>query len=108
RRMTGGARRREPRRCVIRIVRSLVVHLVAQVAIDRRSLVHVAYVATRAGGRGVLSSEWEGSLIVIECRPSPRRRCMADGAICWKSSLRVVGAGSPCVVLLMARITSGG
>ena len=83
--MTSRARGREPGRYVIRIVRSLVVSLVAAVAVGRDRGVVVVDVATRTRHGGVRPGQRETGVVVIEARRTPGRRAMAYFALLWKA-----------------------
>ena len=91
---TGG---REMGGDVVRIVRMLVVPLMAAMAIGGQVFVIVVDVAVGAGARqyGMRACEREAGLAVVEIGVGPFDRVVADLAGLWKASLhmiRVIGA----------------
>lgn len=100
--MAGGARRREPRRHVIRIGCSGVVRLVASVAIRRQGRVIVVHVATRACHRGMRARQRERRVVVVKRRRRPGCGAVAHVALLRQTCRHVVRIGRPLEVLHVA------
>ena len=77
--MAHGAGRGESCRSMIRICRSVVIRLVARIAVCRNRLVIAVDVALRAGNRGMSARKGEYRS-VVERRLGPRRGAVAQGA----------------------------
>ena len=93
RRMTRLARRREHRRNVIRVRRSLVLGLVTAVAIRRSSRILAADVTTRAGDARMRARQWEPRAVVIESGRLPGRRAVTYRAVEGEPGSLVVRIG---------------
>jgi hypothetical protein len=85
--VTGGARRREPCRGVVRIRGAGVVRLVAPIASRRQRCVVVVHVAVCACHGGMSSREREGRSVVVKGRAGPVGRAVANIAGCRESHL---------------------
>ena len=66
----------EPRRCVIGVVRRLIISLVTAIAVGRNARIVIVYVTARAGHAGMGPGKWKRSVVVIECALSP-----SDGVV---------------------------
>lgn len=86
---TGG---REMGGNVVRIVRILVVRLVAAITVGGQVFVIIVDVAVGAGARryGMRACEREDGLVVVKVGVGPFDRVMADLAGLWKASLHVI------------------
>ena len=90
-RVAGCTSCREPGCRVSRIRCGVVSCRVAPVAIDRQRRIVVVHVAARAGNRrGVKTSQWESSRVVIENRTGPGCRAVASLASLGEPDLHVV------------------
>lgn len=89
---------------MIRIIRGPVVRLVTRVAVRRNRCVIVIYVAHRTGyGRvGVIPSQGEWRVVVVEGSRNPRRRAVAYIALLWESGGNVVRIIRPLIILQVA------
>lgn len=97
--LTGGG---ESGRHMIRIRRALIIHLVAGIAVCRRTREHVVDVATGAGNVDVRAGQRERGVVVVERSARPTRRVVADGTVGRKSSRRVTRVIGVLVVGLVA------
>ena len=105
--VAGSASCGESRRHVIGIGRPRIIHLMARVAIRRRSGENIIDVATAAGHRDVRAGQGKRRARVVEGRARPACRRVADGAVRGKPRRhmgRVRGSGK---VSLMATVASG-
>lgn len=92
----------ESGRHMIRIRRALIIHLVAGIAVCRRTREHVVDVATGAGNVDVRARQRERGVVVVEGSARPTRRVVADGTVGRKSSRRVTRVIGVLVVGLVA------
>lgn len=98
-----------PARCtVVRIRCSCIVRLVARIAGRRRPGIDVIYVALYAIYRRVRTSERERSVVVIERRSGPIRRCVTRIAGRRETCSGVSGVGCAVPIRLMAAVACGG
>lgn len=88
--MTGGTSRRETSRHVIRIVRRLVVRLVAAETVGGNRGVVVVHMTTGACNRCVRAGQGETGVVVIETRRAPGCGAMAHIALLRKARRNMV------------------
>lgn len=106
RRVADSARRRKPRRDVIRIVSTLVVGFVATVAISGQRGVVVVYVTVRARHSRMRPRQWERRVVVIEGGRHPCCCAMANVALLREAQGDMVGIVRALKILHVAADTS--
>ena len=105
RRMAECASRGKARGHMVRIVRSLILRLVAAITIGRQGRVIVVHVTIRTRNLGVKTRQWERSIVVIERCWRPPRGAVADIALLWDPRCHVVRVVRIVVIRQMASHT---
>ena len=100
--VASGARGRETRGHVIRIVRALVVRLVTAEAVGRNRGVVVIHVTARTRHGSVLSRQGETSVVVVEACRAPGSRTVAYVALLRESGRNMVRIVRSLEIIQMA------
>jgi hypothetical protein len=97
----------ERRRCVVGVIRPLVIGLVTAITVGWEARIVVVYVATGAGHAGMSAGEWKWSVVVIECALSPGDGVVAHLAGGRKPELNVIDRRQSIVEVILVASQAG-